>query len=58
VRVQSALERGDLLLQQVDLGLMTRGLELVERSQLGDGLDVELLEQAVDAVLGTDALLD
>lgn len=37
---------------------MTGGLELREVCQRGDGGDVELLEQTVDAVLGADAFLD
>jgi len=58
VRVQGALQRGDLRLEQRQLGAVAAGLELVSRLQLGHAGEVELLQQPIDAVLGADVLLD
>ena len=58
VRVQGALQRGDLGLEQRQLGTVAAGLERVARLQLGHAREVELLQQAIDAVLGTHAFLD
>ena len=55
--MERALEGSDLILEQGDLGSMAPSLELRERVERPHVGNVELLQQAVDAVLGADDFL-
>ncbi len=58
VGMESAFYSRDLIREQRDLRFMTGSLQAVGLVQLGEACDVELLEQAFDAVLCTGTLLD